>query len=352
LPVSVTDDVATVPDPGSSNPFFEGARRTVRDRSFTVEIVNEPPPAGPRRANTLYAGVSGQVIQKLFYRIVVPDKGRDVTGDAGLPQHEVRLTDAAALAGQAACDAIKANPARDIPFLRLKFPADRYRALLNPVPDLPDTHPAANPPDWEAYFGTPYSLSRYLKGTPREGERARVAITKAGGFYSSRDTDYISAPVDRKFGTVLMLRGKAPTTPRTSNGDEVMGPGQVRYWSICKNESLATTRFVACLYDEQVPLDRDGDYTIAVSTEQDRPANATAQCGVAWLNWGTTGDGLDRPTAGSLLMRHLLPSPTFTQSFKHVVTPGTEARVLGPYLPRGTYTSRQQFETRGCPVRG
>lgn len=122
----------------------------------------------------------------------------------------------------------------------------------------------------------------------------------------------------------------------------------MRYWSICQNESAVTTRYVACLYDEQVPLDRDGYYTIAVSSEQERPANAHAGCGVAWLNWGTRGDGVDRPTAGSLLMRHLLPSPSFPQTFRNVVTPGTEARVLGPYLPAGSYMSREQFEAKGC----
>lgn len=351
-PTDAINDVSTVPNPGSSNPFQEAARRRVTDRSFTIEVVNEPPPAGPRRSNTLYAGVPGQATQKLLYRIFVPDKGRDVTGDTALPQHEMRLADATALTGQMACDAIKANPARDIPLLRLKLPVDRYRAMRDPVPNLPDTHPAFNPPDWEGYFGALYSSSRFLKGTPREGERATVATTKAGGVYSSRDVDYISAFVDRKFGSLLMLRGKAPATPRTYDGAEVMAPGQVRYWSICKNESVATTRFVACLYDEQIPLDRDSYYTIAVSTEQDRPTNANAQCGVAWLNWGTTGDGVDRPTAGALLLRHLLPSPTFTQAFRNILTPGTEAQVLGPYLPNGTYMSRQQFEIRGCPVRG
>lgn len=350
-PTDAINDVSTVPNPGSSNPFREGAQRRVADRSFTIEVVNEPPPTGPRRPNTLYAGVPGQAIQKLLYRVFVPDKGRNMSGDTGLPQHEMRLAADTVLTGQVACDAIKANPVRDIPLLRLKLPIDKYRAMRDPVPNLPDTHPAFNPPEWEGYFGGPYANTRYLKGTPREAERAKVATTKAGGFYSSRDVDYITASVDRKFGAVLLLRGKAPATPRTYDGAEVMATGQVRYWSICKIESLATTRSVACLYDEQVPVDSDGYYTIAVSTEQDRPTNANLQCGVAWLNWGTTGDGVDRPTAGSLLLRHLLPLPTFTQTFRNILTPGTEAHVLGPYMPNGTYVSRQQFETRGCPTR-
>lgn len=350
-PTDALNDVALVPNPGSSNPYAEGARRRAVDRSFAIEVVNEPAPPEGRRANTLYAGVAGQTTHKLLYRVFVADKGRDLTGDTGLPRHEVRLPNGEVLTAEMACDAIKANPKREIPLMNLKMPVAAYLATRAPVPGLPDTHPALNPPDWEGYFGAPGS-TRYLKGTPRESERMKFAPSKAGGFYSSRDVDYISTYVDRKFGAVLVLRGKAPSTPRTFDGAETMTAGELRYWSICKNESLATTRVVSCLYDEQIPVDKDGFYTIAIATGQDRPVNANARCGVAWLDWGSTGDGADRPTAGFLVFRHLLPLPTFGHAFQKVVTPGTEAQVLGPYLPKGTYMSREQFETRGCPAKG
>lgn len=352
LPTDVLTDVAFVPDPGSVNPFAESARRSARDRSYSMELVGQPKPAGQRRPNTLYAGVAGQSVQKLLYRIYVPDTGRDVAGDAGLPQHELRLADGTTLYGDVACQVIGANPARDIPFLRLKMPIEQFVKLRAPVPNLPETHPAVNPPEWEGYFGASYGRTRYLKGTPREGERAKAPITLAGGGYSNADVAFLVTDVDLKFGAVLMLRGKAPTTPRTRQGGESMQAAQLRYWSICKNESPATTRYVACLYDEQVPLDSEGVYTIAMSTDQDRPQNAVYKCGVAWLNAGTTGDGVDRPTAGSLLVRHLLAAPTFEQAIQKIAKPKTEAQVLGPYLPIGTYMSRQQFEARGCPAQG
>jgi hypothetical protein len=352
LPTDVLTDVALVPDKGSSNPFAESARRSVRERSYAMEVVGQPKPAGERRPNTLYAGVAGQSVQKLLYRVYVPDAARDVAGGAGLPRHELRLSDGTLLYGDVACQVMGANPARDIPFLRLKMPVEQFVKLRAPVPNLPETHPAANPPEWEGSFGASYGRTRYLKGTPREAERARVPTTLAGGGYSNADIAYIVTDVDLKFGAVLMLRGKAPTTPRTRDGAEIMQAAQLRYWSICKNESPATTRYVACLYDEQVPLDSAGFYTIAMSTGQDRPENAVDKCGVAWLNAGTTGDGVDRPTAGSLLMRHMLPAPTFEQAFQKILTPKTEAQVLGAYLPIGTYMSRQQFEARGCTAAG
>ncbi len=159
-PTDAINDVGTSPDPGASNPYRDGANRKAGNRSFTIDVVNQPPPAGERRGNTLYAGVAGQSTQKLLYRIFVPDNGTDLTGNTGLPEHELRLADATVLTGQQACDAMKANPERDIPLLRLKLPVERYRAMRAPVPDLPDTHPAFNPPDWEGYFGQPYAATR------------------------------------------------------------------------------------------------------------------------------------------------------------------------------------------------
>ena len=43
----------------------------------------------------------------------------------------------------------------------------------------------------------------------------------------------------------------------------------------------------------------------SLSLPQDRPANATDTCGVAWMNWGTTGDGYTRPRSTMLVLRNL-----------------------------------------------
>jgi hypothetical protein len=161
----------------------------------------------------------------------------------------------------------------------------------------------------------------------------------------------VSAFVDRQHGPVLVLTGTAPTTPRTFAGDSVMRAGQVRYWSLCQNESLASTAYVDCVYDEQVPLDAQRRYTVVMSLPADRPTNATAQCGVAWLDWGTRGDNAGRATAGMLVLRHVLAHPSFTQAATNVASPGTEQRVMGAYLPSGEYTNKATFEARGCTAR-
>jgi hypothetical protein len=104
------------------------------------------------------------------------------------------------------------------------------------------------------------------------------------------------------------------------------------------------------LYDEQIPVGDDGFYTIAISVAADRPGNATAVCGVAWMDWGN-GDGVDRAEAGTLILRHMLPSPQFTNTWARVTTPGQEATILGDYLPLGRYLTRTAFEQLGCPAK-
>ncbi len=71
---------------------------------------------------------------------------------------------------------------------------------------------------------------------------------------------------------------------------------QLRYWSMCNNEGLTSGKTTGpCLADEEVPINARREFTIVVSLPRDRPSNATDKCGVAWMNWGTTGDGYTRP---------------------------------------------------------
>ena len=71
----------------------------------------------------------------------------------------------------------------------------------------------------------------------------------------------------------------------------------LRYWSLCQNDPL-TERVVACLNDDRVVVGPDGFATFVVSTPNERPANATARCGVNWLPWGPN-------VRGVLIYRHM-----------------------------------------------
>src|SRR3712207_831945 len=126
-PTDALSDIDVAPDPGSSNPFLPGARRDVAERSWTVVVVDEAPPADPaaRRPNTIYAKpAEGEAIE-LAYRVYEPDVGLDLTGGTGLPSAEVVFADGRVARGDAGCAAIN-DPNREITVQTV--PAPTWRA--------------------------------------------------------------------------------------------------------------------------------------------------------------------------------------------------------------------------------
>ena len=355
LPLDALADVEIVPDDGSINPFEPGADRRATERAYTVEVAGEQRPAdGERAANTLYArspASEGEATEaQLIHRVYVPDEGTEPHGGVALPEPTLETADGGTLTGQEACEALGAETALpdDLPALSV----DQYRQLV--ALGDPETHPAQDPPRWTRFFNTRQALlSSFWAGTTQEAQIATLDATEQGGYYSNAHTDYVVAAVNRLLGpdpdgaNLLVVRGLAPTTPRTADGEPTMGEGDVRYWSLCQNESPVTTRGSGCLYDEQVPVDDEGRYTIVLSRPEDRPADATADCGVAWLDWGP-GDGVDREEAGTLLLRHLLPSPDFEATIDRVEAPGEEEATMGDYLPEMAYEAADAFSVPGC----
>jgi hypothetical protein len=359
-PTDALHDSQINPDRGSHNPFLPWALRIGRHGTYTVTLSGNAAPSDPslRQPNTLYTGQAGQTATtqtiEIVYRVYVPDIGRDATGGAGLPQPTFTPTSGPSLTGAPLCAALGNNNAQ-LP--NLAIPAATYNQLLGLSPL--STHPAVDPAVWYAFFNTQRLAEPFYAGTPAAGLIATLPTARTGGLYSNADNSYVYSYIDRTFGpdrsghNILVLHGKMPTTPHTFLREPLMqGNTQLRYWSLCQNESIASGAVASpCLNDEQVPLDSNRDYTIVVSLPEDRPANATARCGVAWLNWGTTGDGFSRPDTGFLIMRNMLPDPSFTQTPANVLVPGTESSVMGPYLPSETYESSAQFSSQRCGAR-
>ena len=211
--------------------------------------------------------------------------------------------------------------------------------LIAGAPGLPDPtddgngFPGRNPPNWRLFQNLCASAVDILLDN-EDGEAFRDdAHSRCGdgpGFLSNRDIAYVFAPTSRGFGKVLVLRGRAPTFADTRPGPAVMPSGeQLRYWSFCQYEP-ATQRVIDCRSDDRVSVGADGRYTIVVSTPEDRPASARAECGVTWLPWGPQTQGL-------LIYRHMLPDPSFAQAIQNVPEPGAEQTVMGDYYPRGEY---------------
>ena len=105
------------------------------------------------------------------------------------------------------------------------------------------------------------------------------------------------------------------------------GGTQLRYWSICNNQGLTSGATTGpCLADEEVPINAHRDYTIVVSLPQDRPKNATAKCGVAWMNYGTAGGRLHAAGLQTLLILRNLSTtahPAFPHAIQNINTPST-----------------------------
>ena len=44
----------------------------------------------------------------------------------------------------------------------------------------------------------------------------------------------------------------------------------------------------------------------------------------------------------------MLPDPSFKHAVQNTSVPGDEQDIMGPYPPKGTYTSEAEFQSPGC----
>ena len=328
LPMDALLDVDIPADEGSTNPFEPHARRDAAQRDYSVRIVAERPPADPaeREPGTLYVG-GGQLgtpapVFYVMYRVYVPDRGRGTTGDVPLPSVEAVAEGEGRIdVGRLPCGAAHAT----FDALPLSAVHEQYAKGSPPVA-LPPSSSAANPPVWSVETG----LTAALLGRAGQGDLV------SGGPASNPHNRYIAATVSRGHGEVLAIRGRAPKTPRTFDGQPVMGQGDLRYWSFCQNSR--TTRYVDCLSDSRIELDEDGWYTIAISDPAKRPRSARN-----WLPFGPEPDG-------QVLYRHMLPSERF---FPHSAqgADGPLEEAMGEYYPRAAYCSAAQFDVDACGLK-
>jgi hypothetical protein len=333
-PTDGLPDVDIAPDTGSVNPFDVGARRDAEHRDYAVRIVSSPPPA-TREPNTIYLNTGGQAAPygQIIYRVYVADEGLGADGGVGLPEVSMRLPGGRELEQPLVCQARDSAVGPVI---------DDAHANLDGPGSTPANPGAEDPIRWEAFFNYAQAFSYPVQATPAGAGRDIVPRDPQGGFLSNIDNAYTFALASRGIAPVLVLEGKAPTTPRTRSGNPVMEAGQVRYWSICENE-FASQRVVDCLYDEQVVTREDGRFTLVMSTPGARPANARAECGVNWIRWGAQPDGFP-------ILRHMLPSVDFAQAIQNVARAGTETDVIGEYLPLGRHVETREYEALGCPA--
>ncbi|WP_286298940.1 hypothetical protein [Vibrio apostichopi] len=344
-PLQSLPDYMIKPNQSSVNPFREGNQRDSVLRSYQVKILDSQPKtdytAGQVRdgleMDELHAPRSLANQQTLIYRIYAKDENSDGTGDASLPEPVLTLASGKELRGQEACDAMNSAQPLKAKINALGIPVDKYRELVS-QPNKPVGFPATNPSTWHIQLDRESLLGIYTGKINPEARRS------TGGFYPNLDNNYIRTVVNRKHGPVYVLRAKAPVTPKTIDGDKEMTAGELRYWSVCSNQGFAVTKVNDCLHDENIPVDKDGYYTVVVSRAADRPRNAFAQCGVGWLPMSDNGDGIIDEDASIVQIRHMLASPKFTHAIQNIPQDKDIAPVMGEYYPRTFYTTTNKFE--------
>lgn len=334
------------PDRGSINPSLPRADRSASKRSYTITVRGEAAPATPAR-NTLYAEPAEGSHQDILYRVYVPDRGRSKSGGTAIPTPVLKLADGRMLQGQALCDEL--NSIHDYKGNLLTNQV--YQALLNSPGKDPASNPALPKFEFYKYFNLPNVLARYQDEAAWQQAWLSNPV-EAGTLYNNNDARYMVAAFSFQFGDVLALHGRMPTTPRTLNGNRRTAAGQLVEWDMCTIQSLVTTKTYRCLFDEQVPMrSRKRHYVILVSKADQRPSNATRECGVAWLPADPEGDGAGRTDVGQLLTRNILPSPGFKRSIWDVTSPFNARETMGDFYPKGTYMGREAFESKGCPFK-
>lgn len=357
-PVESLADYLIVPNDGAVNPFIEGARRDSEKRGYKVDVVDlppeirreegtrinlhtdvadtdEPPKIGVRNSLNAASYAGGQ--QSVIYRIYVPDEGTAPAGGVSLPEPILTMPNGDVLRGAEACQLLKTNQTPMITANAIGVPMQTYTKLVN-QPGKPDTWPATVPPTWFLQYDREFLLGIYTGQLPKSTRKS------TGGFYPNLDNNYVRTIINRKHGKIFVLRGKLPTTPKTYRGDKVRNSGELVYWSICSNQGFANTRVNDCLFDEQVPVNQNGEYVIAISRAEDRPRNAYPECGIGWLPMADDGDGVLDDDVTVVQIRNMLAHPDFAHAIQNVAEIGKEKEIMGPYLPTSFYVMPGMFE--------
>lgn len=374
-PLDAIADEEINPDAGSVNTSIEGADRTASNRSYTVELIAAVPPdnLNARLANTLYSfqgsGNNRVASNKanIIFRTYIADTGADITGNVGLPRVIVENADTSQVAGTDACSASSG----------FSVPSTASTLQTADLPPLPSSASIGEfKINWLRFFNFSGSQANRFNATPAGQpliDSSFNSSNTAGGFASNIHNAYIYTQFrheadDNNPATYLVgaFEMKVPRTPATVNGDTTVSTGNhMRYWSVSTNENNQQA-VVDGIYDEQtVPANGHADRRIFVVSRPgvDRPSNATAACGVNWLNWG--------PASGSIvIIRNMLSRNSFKQAIQQIepLPEECEEPIMNPnyndlnyqagiaqddsgsYFPYGSHYTKADFEALGCPV--
>ena len=374
------------PDNGSINPFMPGHSRDVHGQTYTLEIVNgKRPPLktkeAKRKDNTLYTGHNSYDRQiYLAMRNYISDAGYDGTGNVplvpvesenyGLPKIALYLPG-------------KPNPITGEEMIKILRPSKegnpaeyqvkQWLGLIDASSDKTNA-PARPAPMFQRFWNIDYSVTGAFVKNPKE-RAALFPATDSGGFANNPDTVYMAAPFSLGFGShekiadkiksieniesiarIAVVRAKMPTHQSTRHHQRTWTPDtDVRYWSVSTGGTPPSGLGWHSLFDEEVPVDDEGYFTIVMSWPEDRPKNAIKEHGVAWIPFGD-GEGHyvgGRTWINIMYMRYTDSNPTWAESPKKIPPPTPENPipqdpfVMKEYYPRARYMTKGEFERLG-----
>lgn len=347
--VDVLTDYQIAPRQAGTSPYRDAGAAPGSD--YLAYLLPEPPPEqrDERAPNTLYSGafpvglgitLPANPLMILIYRIYLAEG--DLSGGAPLPTLTVETSD-----GTQALLRLEMTGCTSLPPPEL-LPDLLTQALREQSPpaalmDLFATQPlpvSATEPTLQRAYGLPETLRANLSsafGFEIPGQA--VTSTVGADLLNNLDNAYLQAILSRDKGSMYLIRGRAPRAARDPV-EAPLGIAQLRYWSLCTNEILSQ-RFADCLHDSQVPLDKDGYFTVVVSDADQRPANASAEHGMAWLAWGAIYPD------STILYRHMLPSAEFPEAIQNIPLNTPPEQVMGSYYPLLSYCDRATVEAAG-----
>jgi hypothetical protein len=338
------------PDEGATNPYRTGKFKP--GQGYTLKVLPGERPADARE-NELYLGPMDKISSSpLILRIYVPETEGDVSGGAGLPKIAFVRANGERVEGEALCDLLQSPPVGS-PDRFLAAPVIPRKAYDKMVQnrEVRDQLFGAKDDKWTLFWDPRVSVLRLMSPALQSMFVTATRyglVAKTSGFFANFDNQYVSMYLNENFGKVVVLEGKLPRTPLTGIESADTDAYDMRYWSLCTNEGLATTRYTDCVYDSNVVTDQDRNYKIVISKPANRPANATAECGVTWLDWGEKGDGAGNEILGVLILRNMAANPKFAHAVQNVPRVGDEKATMGDYLPLPDYMDKAAFEAKGC----
>ncbi len=287
-------DTDIVPDRGE-NPFLPNIPYSPGS-SYTVDLLDIPPEARisqpPRPSNILYGGYRYNGLpteyNSIAYRVYVSDLGTGPFGGVSQPDFYFVVDDPSKISLDAIrkmCTKMHVIQESEKRFLSRivesaqSLLASQQKALSTPRKKRLGQRVIDGP---SAKGGLPRPLDSLFE----DGAYYQVVTPNPNGqgVYFNIQTGYLGVLLDPSRGEVTVMRFKAPSFPDTQGiqdphgiPEEISGDEQLRYWSLCMQNTTSGLATTGCLYDAQVTRDSNGYVTFAFSNPEHRPANAT-QC--------------------------------------------------------------------------